>query len=351
MMENNADKIFKAVGAEVVLTSAHDLRQYLTGFASTFGYVISDKNGSSFYTDTRYLEAAEKQLSGSGIKVKVFERGQTPYDLLKGYKQVAIPVEKTYAPTYNKLKELGYEVVDSMPAFTKAMAVKSDDELESIKLACKAADAAITKLYGEVKEGITENDLAALLEYLMRKEGASGTSFETICAFGANSSVPHHETDNTKLKFGDIVLIDFGCKVNGYCSDCTRTFLFGDDGKHEDFKRAYGHVLKAHMLAKEKITCGMTGRVADAVARDYLAEFGYDKYFTHSLGHGIGINIHEFPRLSPASEDVLLNGMVFSDEPGVYFAGDFGIRIEDSVTLQDGKIISLTDTDKNLIIL
>lgn len=351
MTENNADRIYKETGAEAVLTAAHDLRQYLTGFASTFGYVLSDKNGSSFYTDTRYLEAAEKQLDGSGIEVKVFERGQTPYDLLKGYKQVAIPIEKTYAPVYNKLKELGYDIVDSMPAFTKAMAVKTEDELKNIKLACKAADGAITKLYGEIIEGVTENDLAALLEYFMRKEGASGTSFETICAFGANSSVPHHETSNARLKYGDVVLIDFGCKVNGYCSDCTRTFLFGDDGKHDEFKSVYGHVLNAHMLAKEKITKGMTGKQADAVARDYLAKFGLDKYFTHSLGHGIGINIHEFPRLSPASEDILLNGMVFSDEPGVYFAGDYGIRIEDSVTLQSGKVVSLTNTDKNLIIL
>ncbi len=351
MIQNNADKIYRQIGAEAVLTSAHDLRHYLTGFASTFGYVLSDKNGTSFYTDTRYLEAAQNQLSGSGIAVKLFERGQTPYDLIKGYKQVAIPVEKTYAPVYNKLKELGFDIVDSTPAFTKAMAVKSAGELENIKLACKAADGAITKLYGEIKEGITENDLAALLEYLMRKEGASGTSFETICAFGSNSSVPHHETSNAKLKFGDVVLIDFGCKINGYCSDCTRTFLFGDDCKHEEFKKAYGHVLIAHMLVKEKITCGMTGKQGDAVARDYLAEYGLDKYFTHSLGHGIGINIHEYPRLSPASDDVLLNGMVFSDEPGVYFAGNFGIRIEDSVALQDGKVISLTNTDKNLIII
>ncbi len=198
---------------------------------------------------------------------------------------------------------------------------------------------------------MTENELAAELEYLMRSFGASGTSFPTIVGFGENSSVPHHETGLRKLKFGDIILIDYGCKVGGYCSDCTRTFLFGDDKKHQRFKTAYAHVLKAHMLVKERLTDGMTGRQADAIARDYLKANELDKFFSHSLGHGIGVNIHEFPRLSTKSEDVLRNNMVFSDEPGVYFEGDFGIRIEDTVTLIDGKAVSLTDSDKNLIIL
>ena len=194
---------------------------------------------------------------------------------------------------------------------------------------------------------MTENELAAELEYLMRSFGASGTSFPTIVGFGENSSVPHHETGLRKLKFGDIILIDYGCKVGGYCSDCTRTFLFGDDKKHQRFKTAYAHVLKAHMLVKERLTDGMTGRQADAIARDYLKANELDKFFSHSLGHGIGVNIHEFPRLSTKSEDVLRNNMVFSDEPGVYFEGDFGIRIEDTVTLKDGKAVSMTDSDKN----
>ena len=198
---------------------------------------------------------------------------------------------------------------------------------------------------------MSENEVAAELEYLMRSYGASGTSFSTIVGFGKNSSIPHHETGEDKLKFGDIILIDYGCKVGGYCSDCTRTFLFGDDKKHGEFKKAYSRVLEAHMAAKEKITDGVTGREADAFARDYLRGFGLDKYFTHSLGHGIGINIHEYPMLSPKSLQVLKNGMVFSDEPGVYFEGNFGIRIEDTVTLYGGAVQSLTDSDKNLIIL
>ena len=140
--------------------------------------------------------------------------------------------------------------------------------------------------------------------------------------------------------------------MEGYCSDITRTFLFGDDKKHEDFKRAYAQVLKAHELVKEKLTSGMTGKEADEIARGSLRQAGLDKLFTHSLGHGVGLLIHEFPRLSPASEEVLSDGMVFSDEPGIYEAGAFGIRIEDTVCLKEGRVHSfMGKTERDLLIL
>lgn len=345
---NNANKIFGATDAQAAVTSQEDLRLYLTGFQSSFGYVVTDENGTSFYTDPRYLEGANLALSGKGIAVKEYRSLE---EILQSYKKIAVPLDRTLYPEYVKLKSFGVELVDSTAAFTQAMAVKEDYELESIGKACEITDRAFESLLPVVKEGMSENEIAAELEYLMRKYGASGTSFDTIVAFGEGSSVPHHETGSRKLKFGDIVLIDFGCKVSGYCSDCTRTFLFGDDGKHDDFKKAYARVFEAHMQVKQRLTAGMTGKQADAIARDYLANYGLDRYFTHSLGHGIGVNIHEYPRLSSRSDDELVNDMVFSDEPGVYFAGEFGIRIEDTVTLKDGKVISLTDSDKKLRII
>ena len=348
MIQTNASKIYNLVGAEAVLTEATDLRKYITGISTSFGYVLSDKNGSVFYTDTRYLEGAEKALKGSEISVKKFESLE---DILKPYKQIAIPVSKTLYKDYKKLQSFNLEILDSTPAFVSAMSHKEDYELNLIKSACSIADKALVSLLDSVKEGMSENEVAAQLEYLMRKNGASGTSFETIVAFGENSSVPHHETGMRKLKFGDVILIDYGCKYGGYCSDCTRTYLFGDDKKHEDFKKAYASVLQAHNLVKEKVISGMTGSEADAVAREYLKEQGLGQYFTHALGHGIGINVHEFPTLSPKSSDILLNGMVFSDEPGVYLEGKYGIRIEDSVTLSDDRVLSLTDTDRKLTVL
>ncbi len=346
----NTQKIFKGVQADAIVTEQSDLRFYLTGFESSFGVVITTSNGSTFYTDSRYIEAAKTNVY-EGISVELYPKGARLSSLLEGYKVIAMPLDRISANTYRTLIEEGFTIVDSMPAFKSAMAVKSQNEIENIKKACEIADKSLLQLLPLLEEGMTENQAAAKLEYLMRINGASGTSFDTIMAFGENSSVPHHATSNRALKLGDIILIDFGCKYNGYCSDCTRTFLFGDDGKHENFKEAYSHVLKAHMLAKDGICAGMTGKQADALARDYLKEYGLDKLFTHSLGHGIGINIHEFPGLSPVSEDVLEEGMVFSDEPGVYFEGQFGIRIEDTMLLQNGKAVSLMKTDKNLLII
>lgn len=349
MAHTNAQKIFKSAGAQAVLTEQPDLRKYITGIETSFGYVLTTEKGTVFYTDSRYLEAASAALKGSDITVKQFV---PPLEnILKNLKEVAIPLSQTFYPQYERLKNAGLKIIDSANAFQNAMIIKQDYELDYIRQACKIADDAFTALLPRIKEGMSENDLAAELEYLMRKFGASGTSFSTIAAFGKNSSVPHHETGTDRLRFGDIILVDFGCKFGGYCSDCTRTFLFGDDKKHEEFKKTYQSVLNAHMLVKEKTVCGMNGAQSDAIARDYLKERGLDKFFTHSLGHGIGVNVHELPMISPKSADVLKNGMVFSDEPGVYFEGNYGIRIEDTIALLNGRIESLTNTDKNLLIL
>ena len=325
--------------------------RYLIGFAAENGCVIVDETGSTLYTDMRYAEAAEKLFAGTDVTVAMYKRDEV-LARLAAYKSVGISFDQTAHVEYLTLEKAGVVLENVDEAFSTAMMVKNEWELDNIAKACEIAEDALNELLPEIKLGMTEMEVAALLEYKMRKLGAEGLSFPTIVAFGAHAAVPHHETGLEKLQFGDAILIDFGCKVNGYCSDITRTFLFGDDGKHEDFKKAYESVLKAHNLAQEKITAGMTGKEADAIARDSLKADGYGELFTHSLGHGIGLNVHEKPGVSPRGEIVLENGMVFSDEPGVYEAGQYGIRIEDTVTLKDGKVVSfMSKTDKNLIIL
>lgn len=347
----NARKIYNALQIEAVVTKKSYMRLYLTGFAASNGYVVSDKDGDIFFTDSRYTEAAERALAGTGIEVRLMDR-RTPIDeYLKRYQTLAIPFAETLYPEYKRYADAGFTLVDSSEAFTQAMTIKSEEEIARIQAACDIAEAALQKLYGDLKEGITETDAAALLEYYMKKLGAEETSFNTICCFGAGGSEPHHVPGQTKLKFGDSVLIDFGCKVKGYCSDETRTFLFGDDKKHEDFKKAYQSVLKAQLKVLDTARAGMTGEEIDSIARDSLKEDGLDGYFTHSLGHGIGINIHEHPTIAQRSTMKIENGMVFSDEPGVYFPGEFGIRIEDSCTMQDGRVKSFMKSDKSLLIL
>lgn len=273
-------------------------------------------------------------------------------ELVKGHKNLGVPYPFINLARAEELKKEGFSLSDCMDALKNAMLIKTERELKQIARACEIAEDAFLRLLPQIKERMCEREVAALLEYEMRALGAEGVSFDTIAAFGANGSVPHHETGETRLRFGDAVLIDFGCKTEGYCSDCTRTFLFGDDKKHEKFKEIYAHVLAAHERVIERVAAGMTGQEADAIARGYLKEQGLDKYFTHSLGHGIGLQIHEYPVLSPRREDVLQDGMVFSDEPGVYIAGEIGVRIEDSLYMKDGKAHSfMKKTQKNLIIL
>lgn len=351
MAYTNGKKILQLSGVEAAYTSCEFMMRYLIGFAAENGCVVVDETGSTLYTDRRYTEAAEKLFAGTDVTVAMYNRDEV-FKRLASYKTVGISFDQTAHVEYLTLEKAGINLVNVDEAFSTAMMTKNEWELDNIAKACVIAEEALLELLTEIKEGMTETEVAALLEYKMRKLGAEGLSFPTIVAFGPHAAVPHHETGMAKLQFGDEILIDFGCKVNGYCSDITRTFLFGDDGKHEEFKKAYESVLKAHNLAQEKIKAGMTGKEADAIARDSLMADGYGELFTHSLGHGIGLNVHEKPGVSPRAEGVLENGMVFSDEPGVYEAGKYGIRIEDTVTLKDGKVVSfMSKTDKNLIIL
>ncbi len=351
MSEEEKRKIYREAGADALFVEADHLRRYLTGFYSTDGYVVLNGEGCFFFADPRYFEAAEKELRGSDITVVAGARKEA-LELVKDCKTLGVPYPFVTLSSAEDLRKAGFTLTDCMPALKKAMEVKTERELSLIQKACDVAEDALLNLLPEIKEGMTESEVAALLEYKMRQLGASGTSFETIVAFGANSSVPHHETGETKLKFGDVVLIDYGCKVEGYCSDCTRTFLFGDDGAHEEFKKVYEEVLKAHELVKTNVKAGMTGKEADEVARGSLRQAGLAEYFTHSLGHGIGLQIHEYPTLSPRGEEVLQDGMVFSDEPGVYLAGKFGVRIEDSCCMKGGKVHSfMHKTERKLIIL
>ena len=351
MEEAKLQHILAESGADALFLEQDFLRRYVTGFYSTDGYAVCDRAGCSLFADPRYYEAACAQLAGSFVKVEAgaFEAAVAR---ASGSKTLGVPFPFISRAACARLEERGFVLKDCMPALKEAMKVKTAEEIGRIARACDIAEEGLLATLPRLKEGMTEREAAATLEYEMRMRGADGTSFETIVAFGAGSSVPHHETGDAKLKFGDVVLIDYGCKVEGYCSDCTRTFLFGDDKKHGAFKEHYALVLKAHELVKEKVVSGMTGREADEVARACFREQGLDSFFTHSLGHGIGLQIHEYPVLAPRSEEILADGMVFSDEPGLYFAGEYGIRIEDSVTLQDGRVVSfMKKTPHELIIL
>lgn len=334
---------------ELYLITDEKQRLYYTGYQSTDGYLVLGRGFSFFVIDSRYYHAANKLLSKKGVKV-ILGSG---YDALKtiiqqsGATTLGIDYTKTSLNDYRSFEGMGCSLKDISAEVSRAMMVKTPSDAKKIQKACRIAEKALKMTLPCIKEGVREREVAAVLEYNMKMLGASSTSFDTIVAFGKNSAIPHHVTGEAILKRNMPVLIDFGCVYQGYCSDMTRTFYYGTPDK--EFISAYNAVYDAHMAAFNQITDGTDAAAADGFARDLLKERGLDKYFTHSLGHGIGVYIHEAPGLSPRGTVDLKNGMVFSIEPGVYFNDKFGIRIEDSVILDDGKVRSFMTATKKLV--
>ncbi len=334
-----------------LLITDRKTRKYFTGVDIAEGYVIKTLCDTVCFTDARYFYSAKEKLQSVGVKAKLFKGLSEIKEYLSelSISKLHVDFEKETVADFNSYKKLGFKVLDCSKIVKDLRTVKSQTEVEHIKRACEIAEKAYHTAIKEIKKGITETSLKNRLEELMIEFGADGLSFETIVAFGKNSAVPHHETGQTTLTDNSVVLVDMGCTVNGYCSDITRTAFFGKPS--QKFIDYYQAVLDANVYAEQNISVGMTAKQADAIARTVLKEKGLDNYFTHSLGHGIGLDIHEYPTLSPKRKDELKNGMVFSVEPGVYIDGEFGIRIEDTVVLQDGRVQRLFTDDKNLKIL
>ena len=332
------------------LLSDRTERRYFSGVDIAEGYMLIA--GEKYYfSDKRYFSALKEKLKNTDINPKVFTSLSSIKEVIDaiGVKTLYIDYDATSLSEYKGYKTLGVKIKDGTESLKKNFAVKSGKEIKDIKKACEIAQKSFYNILPKIKPPITERELKDILENEMIRLGASGVSFDTIVAFRENSAVPHHETGDTLLKENSVILIDFGCKVNGYCSDVTRTIYYGNPDK--EFINNYNAVLTSNITAEEKITAGILGKEADAIARRVLEKEGLSEYFTHSLGHGVGLNIHEKPYLSIKSEDRLKNKNVFTVEPGVYFDGKYGIRIEDTVILEKGKVKRLFTDGKELIIL
>lgn len=341
---------FKNQNQAVLLTDSID-RRYFSGISVSEGYLILTKNESCYFTDARYNYAVSKELDNTNIKSCLFTSllDIKNYLIDNGVKELFINFDKTFVSDYNSYSDFGIKIFDCSKEIKDLRKIKTENEIDLIKKSCKIVQDSIYATLKYLKVGISESEYREILIKEFVSRGADGESFDSIIAFGENSAVPHHVTGNTKLENNSVILIDTGCFYKGYASDITRTLFFGNPSK--EFIFAYNSVLKANELAEENIVSNVLGVTADKFARDYLNKLGFGEYFTHSLGHGIGLEIHETPYLSKKSVDKLTDNMVFSVEPGVYFNGKFGIRIEDTVILQNGKLERLFNDDKNLIIL
>ena len=220
------------------------------------------------------------------------------------------------------------------------------DEIKKIKEAQRLADEAFAYIVDYVKPGVTEKEIAVKLEQKLLELGSEGRAFDFIVVSGERTAIPHGKPTEREIKDGDFVTIDFGAKVDGYSSDMTRTLAIGkiDDEKRE----VYNIVLNAQKKAIDNIKPGITGGKIDEIAREHITEYGYGKFFTHSLGHGVGLDIHELPRLFKGSNDVLQVGSIVTVEPGIYMPGKFGIRIEDMILITENKIENLTGFTKDI---
>ena len=335
------------VNAALVITASNTF--YLSGYESTNCRILITNDKDYFFTDMRYLEEAKNAI-GDRFEVLLggVEEIKGIVDDL-GVKALGVEENVSYGE-YRSLEELfkGSEFVAVDEAFSKIRAIKTEREISLIKTAQSVTETAFNEILPFIKEGVTEIEIAARLEYIMLKNGCE-LAFDSIVAFGENGSKPHAHRSERKLRRGEFVTMDFGAKYKGYCSDMTRTVALG--AVDERKARAYNAVLEANKLAEKAIKIGEKCCDIDAVARNYLAKFSLDKFFSHSLGHSVGVDIHEMPAFSPRCDEVLKEGMIITVEPGVYLEGDFGLRREDMALVTKNGAEILTHADKNLIVL
>lgn len=344
---------FDTAGVDGVLISAPENRRYLSGFTGSSGFLLVTRDEAVLATDFRYVEQAAQQAPDYRVQ-KVAGRITGLAELIARINVGRLGFESDHMSVadHDALSESLQPASPSSPLDLVATtgivddlrAVKEPTELAAIEKAVEIADDALGRVAPTIEPGMTESHVAWEIEKAMRELGAEAIAFDIIVGAGANGALPHHRADDTVIKPGDSVVIDMGATYEGYRSDLTRTFAVGEPD--DDFHKVYDTVLGAQTAAEEAVRPGMEGQELDAVARDFIAEAGYGEHFGHGLGHGVGLAVHERPRVAPASRDLLEEGMVFTIEPGIYLPGWGGVRIEDVVTLENGRARVLTRSGK-----
>jgi Xaa-Pro aminopeptidase len=333
---------------EALLVSQPDNLYYLTGCEGLEGYLLISSKKAIMATDFRYIEQAERQspdyeifriagkmadwfpalFSASGIQKPGFESQYLSY---ASFEQMTGIIKKNH---------LTLDLIPVNGLVEDLRMIKDPDEIDCIEQAAKITDTVIQHIQNILQPGMSEIEISWEIEKYMREHGSQPCPFELIVASGPNSALPHARPSNYIIREGEPVVMDIGARYRFYGSDLTRTL---HTGKSDDtFKKVYNTVLEAQLTAISNIKPGMTGHEADAIARKVIADAGYGQAFGHSLGHGIGLVTHENPRVGPNSSDILTEGMVFTVEPGIYLSGWGGVRIEDDVVIQDGKLRVIT---------
>lgn len=344
-------KILSANKADGLMFLNMNNIRYLSGFTGSEGILLAGWDKTYLFVDGRYTSQAERETRNIQI-TECMDKVEAVTGVIRkrGMNRIGVEDDAITLAMYQQLTERCPKQKFSALADQLRMlrACKDDEEIALMQKAAEIASAAVRSVIHQVKPGWTEKETALALEIAARKSGADGMAFETIVAAGENSSLPHARPKDRKLKKGDFVVIDFGVRYKGYCSDETCTIAFGNLTDRQ--KNAYQIVKEAHTRALETVVSGIAASEVDRCARSAFGK-KYSRYFVHGTGHGVGLDIHEAPRLSATSRDILKPRMIFTIEPGLYIPGLWGIRIEDTVLLKENSCEKLTKMDKELIIL
>ncbi len=337
-------KLLEASGnIPVYITDPADMRYY-SGFTGE-GAVIISENETIILTDGRYTFKAKEETQNAIVE-NCIRHGE----YLKGkYERIYFQPDSLSFKKYSYLKSNDVNLIPFGVDFDMLRSIKDDEELDCLRMAAAIGDKVFHKILEEIKAGVTEREIAAKIDYYIKEFGGEKPSFETVCVSGVNSCMPHGVPTDKKIDNGDFVTMDFGSVFNGYCSDMTRTVAVGF--VTDEMKKVYDVVLKAQETAQNLVCAGKSAKEADGIARKIIEENGYGENFSHSLGHGVGLKIHEKPNLSPLSESVLVKNNVVTVEPGIYIDRKFGVRIENTVIVGEKGSESLQKAGKELIIL
>lgn len=340
-------------GDALLLTSLSNIR-WACGFTGSNGLLLVGPDSAQFVTDGRYTDQAQAEVDGA--QVHIAENGLTACvaeeGLLESFDRIVFQSDDvTVAKRENLTEE--HEDVEWIPAshvVTRQVASKERREVDRIRAAQSITEEVFDAILGIIEPGMTERDVAAEIVYHHLKRGADSMSFDPIVASGPNGARPHGRPTERTLRDGELVVIDMGGFRNGYASDMTRTIALGDPGA--EARAGYDAVLRAQRAALDAAQSGMTGKELDAVARDVIEDAGFGEAFSHGLGHGLGLEVHEWPRVSHTVEEELPAGACVTIEPGVYVPeSNFGVRIEDIVVLRPDGSENLTRSPKELIVL
>ena len=335
-----------------VLITSYENMLYYSGFKCAEAYLLITGKDAYVFTDFRYtIQARDEAKECRVVEISNDTLIAKLRDVLNadGVRACGFEEEKLTVSQFRQFDALSVGLKPMSRDISLFRAVKDAGEVENLRIAQSMADKAFELFLGRVKPGMTEVEAAAELDYLCRLQGSEGPSFDTIIGSGPIGAMCHAIPGKRKLADGDLVVVDFGCMYNGYHSDMTRTFGIGKVS--DKCRKIYDIVLEAQLKALESLKSGISGREFDRIARDCIASYGYGEAFGHSLGHGFGLEIHEKPRASKLSEDILLAGMTITDEPGIYLEGEFGVRIEDDLVVTEDGCINLANTTKKLMII